>query len=245
MRLIEGGAVISEVLRHPGATHSVFDVLAAAVRVLAPGPRVALLGFAAGGVVAPLRALGHRGRLEGVDLSRAGWSVFRRLCGRWAGPVVLHRAEAGQWLRRRRGRFDAIVEDLSVRGRAGTTKPQATVDDLPGLLAARLGPGGVAIVNLLPVPGWPRSKLEAAAGRAYRDVLVVQLESFENRILIGARGGLPASRDVARELRRTLRSIDSALAHGLSVRGGRKNGRNPSSGGYHGEIRGPASGLGE
>ena len=218
MRLVDGGTVISEVLRRPGATQSVFDVLAAGAHAFAPGPRVALLGFAAGGMLAPLRALGHAGRVEGVDLSRTGWTVFSELCAGWAGPVKLHQADAGVWLARRRARFDAIVEDLSVRGHGGTTKPGASVAELPALVAARLAPRGVAIVNLLPVPGLGWRALEAAAGRAYRDVRIVELARFENRILIGAARQLPPAREVSRRLRRELEAIGSAVAVGLSVR---------------------------
>ena len=36
-RIIEDDVVLSEVLAQPGATHSLFDVLAAAVGTLAPG----------------------------------------------------------------------------------------------------------------------------------------------------------------------------------------------------------------
>ena len=56
-QMLQGGAILSEILAEPAATHSVFDLLAALVHLLAPGPRVAMLGFAGGGMLAPLRAL--------------------------------------------------------------------------------------------------------------------------------------------------------------------------------------------
>jgi spermidine synthase len=218
MRLAEAGAVISEVLRRPGPTHSVFDVLAAAVATLGRGPRVALLGFAAGGMLGPLRALGHAGPLVGVDLSREGWPVFRRLCGRWAGRVRLEHAEAGSWLRGRRERFDVIVDDLSVTGRAGVTKPTVSLGELPPLAARRLARGGVVVVNLLPVPGMRLAEIEAAVGRAHREVRVVHLAEFENRILIGGGDDLASARGVSRALGAALRSIGSRTARGLAVR---------------------------
>ena len=218
VRLAEAGAVISEVLRRPGPTHSVFDVLAAAVAALGRGPRVVLLGFAAGGMLGPLRALGHAGPLVGVDLSREGWSVFRKLCGRWAGSVRLERAEAGSWLRGRRGRFDVIVDDLSVVGPAGVTKPEVSLAELPDLAPRRLAPGGVVVVNLLPVPGMHFAELEAAVGRAYHEVRVVHLAEFENRILIGGGAALPPARGLSRALGAALRSIGSSTGRGLAVR---------------------------
>jgi hypothetical protein len=218
MRLVEAGAVISEVLRRPGPTHSVFDVLAAAVWLLAPGPRVVMLGFAAGGMVAPLRALGHRGPIVGVDRSRRGWAVFRRLCSRWAGAIDLQRADAAAWLRGRRGRFDAVVEDLSIAGPSGVTKPAASIAELPRLVASRLDARGVAIVNLLPVPGLRWGELEAAVSCGYRHARVVRLARFENRVLIASARPLPAARTLSLGLGRALRSLGSSPGRGLSVR---------------------------
>jgi len=218
LRLVEAGAVISEVLRRPGPTQSVFDVLAATLWLLAPGPRVALLGFAAGGMIAPLRALGARWNLIGVDRSRAGWSAFRRMCGAWGGPVDLRQADAATWLRRRRGRLDGIVEDLSVLGPAGVTKPDSTMAELPALVASRLVHDGVSIVNLLPVPGWSWRCLEHEVSAPFRHARVVHLARFENRVLLASARPLPPSRSVSVTLGRALRSIGSSLDRGLAVR---------------------------
>jgi len=68
-RIREGDVILSEILALPGPTHSLFDLLAAGIAALAPGPRVAMLGFAGGGVVAPLRAMGWNHPLCCVDLS--------------------------------------------------------------------------------------------------------------------------------------------------------------------------------
>jgi len=106
--------VISEILSAPGPTHSVFDVLAAAVVLLYRGPRVALLGFAGGGVVAPLRAMGFSGTLDVVDLDDRGERIFRAVSGAWRGPVKFELGEASEWLRRRQGL--AVFNLLPVKG---------------------------------------------------------------------------------------------------------------------------------
>ena len=67
-RLVQNGSVLSEVLAKPGATDSVFDVLAAAIQIFSPGDRVGILGFAGGGLIAPLRAMSGDHNLSGVDL---------------------------------------------------------------------------------------------------------------------------------------------------------------------------------
>ena len=97
-RVVEGGDVLSELLAKPGATHSTFDVLAASIAVLAPGSPLLMLGFAAGGVVAPLRALGYRLPIEAVDISRRDLALFRSVSRGGAGKVCFTRADAAERL---------------------------------------------------------------------------------------------------------------------------------------------------
>ena len=112
-RVVDGDAMLSKVLVEPGPTHSVLDVLAACVVTFTPGPSVALLGFAAGGMIAPLRAMGFESDLDAVDLWREGERCFRRLCGEWSGGVRFHCTDAAAWLRRGHRKYDLIVDDLS------------------------------------------------------------------------------------------------------------------------------------
>jgi hypothetical protein len=209
--------VISEILSAPGPTHSVFDLLAAAVVVLYAGPRVALLGFAGGGVVAPLRAMGFTGRLDVVDLDDRGERIFRAVSGGWRGPVEFELGEASEWLRRRSGRFDAIIEDLSIVGPRGVTKPEVSVGPLPRQVRSRLAPGGVAVFNLLPVKGWTWPELVDRVGRPFRERRVVSFAEFENRVLIAGRV-LPSARELSAGLRKALGSIGSMTADTIGVR---------------------------
>jgi len=73
LRLSQHGVVISELRTSPGPTHSVFDVLAATIAVLAPKNRIGVLGFAGGGMMSPLRGLGVEAAIDSVDLDRAGY----------------------------------------------------------------------------------------------------------------------------------------------------------------------------
>ena len=216
-RLVQGDVVLSEVRAAPGPTHDLFDVMAAAVAAFAPGPRLAMLGFAAGGVLAPLRALGWDHPVEAVDLDLAGVELFHELCGSWAGEVRVDREDALAWLARRRRRYDAIVEDLSVPGIEGGTKPPVSLDGLPELVPRRLAPGGIAVVNLLPVPGMGWGEIVAAAGAGYRSRLLVEFELWENRVLLGGEA-LPPARRAGRILRERLRSIGSREVDRLRVR---------------------------
>ena len=70
-RLVQNGSVLSEVLSEPGPTQSVFDILAAAI-MLNNKNRVGILGFAAGGLIGPLRSMnGHQHLL--------GWIVTKQV----------------------------------------------------------------------------------------------------------------------------------------------------------------------
>ena len=217
MRLSEGDAVISEALARPGPTHSVWDLLAAVVAVLAPGPRLALLGFAAGGLIAPLRAAGWSGAVEAVDFDPRGERLFRRLASAWCGTVRFQRMEACHWLATRNEKFDTIIDDLSVPGGSGVTKPAISIDRLPALIRSRLAPHGVALVNTLAFRGltWDEQIRRLAAPHA--SVHVVLFEEFENRVLILGRR-LPPARTLSPRLGRSLRGIGSRLAGRFSVR---------------------------
>jgi len=209
-RILDDDVVLSEILARPGPTHSLFDVLAAAVAALAPGPRFAMLGFAGGGMIAPLRAMGCDIPVRAVDLSDEGEALFRELSDDWAGEVTLDTDDADRWLRKQRGRFDVIVEDLSVPSPVGTVKPYVSFDTLPQRIHSRLRPAGVTIINLLPLPGTEWEAMYARVSMSYRRAVAVHLEEYENRILI-AGDALPKARELGRVLRDPLRRIESDM----------------------------------
>jgi hypothetical protein len=246
VRLVQHGVVLSEVRFRPGPTHSVADVIAAVLQALGAGPRLAVLGFAGGGMLGPLRALGGEQAVEAVDLDDSGWRLFQRFCGSWAGPVHFERAEAAGWLRSKRQSYDAVVEDLSIPRDADVFKPAATWSELPPLIYRRLRPGGVAIFNLLrPTVGLseqdapsctglvdarvPLGKNPIRSGLAswtagVRQVVregwqsrVVHFWDYENRLVIVGRS-LPTPRQLARLLRGQLKGIRSRLTGRIAVR---------------------------
>jgi len=216
-RLVESDAILSEIRSSPGPTDSLFDVLAACVAALAPGPRVALLGFAGGGLVAPLRGMGFPHPLDAVDLSRAGEKIFRELSATWAGEIRLAQADAERWLRRSRRRFDLILEDLSTTGNSGTIKPYTSFDSLPRTIRARLGRSGLAVTNLLPLPGSSNESLAFRVAQPYRCALVVYPSEYLNRIVI-AGDILPSARKASRRIRGFLSAIRSNQEKTVSVR---------------------------
>lgn len=223
-RLLQHGTVLSEVLTHPGPTHSVFDVLAAAAD-LHPAPRsMAVLGMGGGSLVMALRALGQRCRVEGVDWDDRGWQLLGRY-RRGLQPIHWHQGEATEWLRRRRRRFDVVVEDLSVGVNGDVTKPEVTWTTLPHWVTRRLAPEGWAVWNLLCPPGRSWAWVEREWGGGQGCGWWVTFEDFDNRLwLVPGRNGdgvaerVADARGISRELRCRLERLGSRMATGWRVR---------------------------
>jgi len=219
LRLSQHGVVISEIRLKPGPTHSIFDVLAALVAVAGPAGRVGILGFAGGGMMAPLRRLGFSGLVEAVDLDWVSHELFARHCCGWAGPVNWHHGDAVDWLRSQQRDFSVLVEDLSVPLAGDVFKPEVSWDVLPQLMAERLSLGGVAILNQIPRKNgdWPLTW--AGFGRQLGPVLTVRLDDFENRILVTGQS-IGTARGLGARLREALRVLGSRQADRLQVRTG-------------------------
>lgn len=215
---MQGGAVLSEIRADPGPTDSIFDVLAALAHAFSRGPRVALLGFAGGGLVAPLRAMGSELAIDAVDLDLQGARIFEELSTDWKGDVRVAQDDAVDWLARRRRAYDVIVEDLSELGIEGETKPLVSVTALPEAIAERLRPAGIVIINLLPVPGVSWRSLQRQVLAPWQRAVIVEPAEFENRILLtGPR--VPATREVSAGTLAALRGIGSAMAREVRFRG--------------------------
>jgi hypothetical protein len=219
IRLSQHGVVISEVRLKPGPTHSVFDVLAGLISILRPQVRVGILGFAAGGMLAPLRSLGCDVRVEAVDLDSASYDVFQKHCSEWAGDVCWEQADAVTWLSRRRRRYSVLIDDLSVPTDGDVFKPDVSWDVIPLLMRRRLGASGVAIYNCLPGPDGRIPSVFAERLALFGPVLVILLDDFENKVVV-AGPGTPSARWVGKELRAALRRIGSLQSDRLQVRSG-------------------------
>jgi len=216
-RLKQNGSVLSEILRQPGATGSIFDVLAAATTVMTPGPDIGLLGFAGGGMIAPLRATGCRELIRCVDLDPDGHELFHHLSKKWCGEIAFDEGDAVAWLRGQRRKFDVLIEDLSVPVTSDVEKPKVSWTALPGLIRKRLKPKGVVITNMLASAGMPWKSFETLIAGNQPSAYVLHFDEFENRIMIA--GDLDQSAQwISRRLRKCLAKIDSLQADRFRVR---------------------------
>ena len=217
LRLSQHGVVISEMLTSAGPTHSVFDVLAALISVLAPSGRVGVLGFAGGGMMAPLAALGVDRVIDSVDLDQESHALFCRHCPAWAGRIAWENADAEAWLQRQPPDFSLLMDDLSVPCGGDVTKPAISWEVLPGAMRGRLRTGGITIANLLPPSGghWEPALSQMARGSG--TARIIRLDDFLNRILV-AGDDLPSARWLGVRLRAALRQIRSRQAGRIHVR---------------------------
>lgn len=217
LRMSQHGVVISELRTTPGPTHSVFDVLAALIAVLAPVGRMGVLGFAGGGMMAPLRHLGVECAIDSVDLDRTGYDLFRQHCPEWSRGVNWQQADAVVWLRQQSPDFGLLLDDLSVPGDGDVFKPAISWRELPALIRRQLRPAGVGVFNLLPPSeGVWDSHLKRIAG-GFRAARIIELAEFENQILI-AGDALPSARALSARTRGALLRLRSRQAGRIQVR---------------------------
>ena len=149
-----------------------------------------------------------------MDLWSEGFDVFEEVAKEWCGPVRFYSEDAVTWLRRQRGCYDVIVEDLSVPENGDIVKPEVSLSPLPDLIRRRIKSGGVIISNLLPTPGFTWQTLIASAHVA--PGVLVEFESYHNRVLLQGRG-IGEARQSGRALRENMRILGSALAEDIRV----------------------------
>jgi hypothetical protein len=227
LRLLQHGAVLSELRTTTGATHSVFDLLAAVIALHASyerksnqSPRLGVLGFAGGGMMAPLRGLQITSPLETCDVDTASYNLFLHHCPQWARQVRWQNADAVSWLQRSRKKFDLLMDDLSISDGGEVIKPPISWNVLPGLFGSRLNRGGWAIFNLMsPENGRWRPALRKIKSAMHQpDIRLIRLEAFENQILIAAKN-LPTARVISFQLRKFLHQLQSRQATRFTVHG--------------------------
>ena len=216
-RLVQNGSVLSEVLSEAGPTHSVFDVLAAAI-MLNKETRVGILGFAAGGVIAPLRAMNGRQDFYGVDLDEAGFKLFGKVSGDWRGNLTFVKSDAIKWLGAQQKPFDVLLEDLSIGQDGDVFKPDVSIDVLPDLIRSKLKPSGIAIFNLLPSNDRTWAEMIRIVSHSFEHGLIITFDSFYNKVLILSIKPLSSTRKISRLLRNFLSGIQSSISRDIQVR---------------------------
>jgi len=168
-------------------TGSVWDALAAPLLLLPPARRrsVLVLGLGGGSVARLVRTIAPRARIVGVEVDPEVVAAARRWFDLDELGIEVVPGDAHAYLRRARRRFDAIIEDVFVgRGRA-LHKPDWLPDPGLALAGSRLAPGGLLISNAIDEAPQVARSLRAL----HRSVVQIEVQDYDNRILVGAPRG--------------------------------------------------------
>jgi spermidine synthase len=176
-------------------TGSVWDGIAAGLLALPPRRRrsVLLLGLGGGSAARVVRAVASRARIVGVEIDPAVVRAARRWFDLDALGVEVVTDDAARYLARTRRRFDAVLEDVFLGDARRLRKPPGF--PVPALDHVRrvLRPGGVAVCNTLD----ESAEVKAALAARFRRLVRVEIDDYDNRILVASDGPLsaPALRD--------------------------------------------------
>jgi SAM-dependent methyltransferase len=172
------------------STGSVWDALVAPLLWLPRARRrsVLILGLGGGSAARLVRAIAPRARIVGVERDAAVLRASRRWFDLDRLGVEVVEDDAQRYLRRSRRRFDAVLDDVFVgRGRR-VRKPEWLPRPGLELAARRVGHGGLLVSNALDEAG--------AVIRAMREIypssLRIELDGFDNRVIVGGPATLEA-----------------------------------------------------
>jgi len=169
----------------PGRTQtgSVWDALAAPLLLLPPAWRrsVLILGLGGGSAARIVRALAPRAEIVGVEFDPEVVRAAREHFDLDEIGVRVVEDDARNYLGGTRRHFDAVLEDVFVGSARSVRKPPWL--PVPGLArAARLvRRGGLLVSNTID----ETTAVAAQMRRLYPATLGVDIEGFENRIVVG------------------------------------------------------------
>jgi spermidine synthase len=170
-------------------TGSVWDALAAPLLLLPKSrrDRVLILGLGGGSAARIVRALAPRARITGVEIDAEVVRAARRWFDLDGLGVEVVKSDAQRYLESTRRRFDVVLDDVFVGNRRTVRKPDWLPDPGLALAASRLQPGGILVSNAIDeaVP------VAREMGRLFARTLQIEIEGYDNRVVVGA--GFPLS----------------------------------------------------
>lgn len=181
-------------LYRPGVAHtgSVWDAIGAPVLLLPPARRRSflILGLGGGSVARQLRRLAPDAHIVAVELDPDVVAVAREAFDLDRLDLEVITDDALAVLRREGRRFDAIFEDVFIGRGDDVHKPDWIPDPGHVLAARRLARGGVLVSNTLDeAPAVAR-----ALGARFRSVTRIEVEEFDNRVLVAGDAPFDARR---------------------------------------------------
>jgi spermidine synthase len=198
-------------LYRPGevATRCVWDAIAAPLLWLRPArrQRILILGLGAGSVARLARALAPPAEIQGVELDPEVVRLARAHFELDALEIRVEIADALEWLKSAQGTYDAIFEDVFIGTGDEVHKPEWIPEPAHRLAWKRLAPGGIFVSNTLD----EHARVARAMREVFSSVVSIQIEDYDNRVLVGGSDGLGA-----RVLRERV-AVDPILAESLPM----------------------------
>jgi spermidine synthase len=177
----------------PGSsvTGSVWDAIAAPILALPESRRrsVLILGLGGGSAARVVRAVAPAAKIIGVELFDDVVAAAREHFDLDDLNLELVIGDALEFLRDDTGYYDLILEDCFVGVGDGVHKPGWL--PMPGhdLARARLEHGGLLVSNTLD----EASEVSASMRRLFPGVLRIEVEDYENAVIVGGPGRLAAA----------------------------------------------------
>jgi hypothetical protein len=194
----------------PGSavTGSVWDAIAAPLLALPARRRreILILGVAGGSAARVVRAIAPDAHIVGVELFQDVIDAAREHFDLDSLKLEMVIADALDFLREDKRHFDLILEDVFVGVGRSVHKPGWLPSPGHELARARLARGGLLVSNTLD----EASEVTRSMRGMFPGVLQIEIEDYENTIVVGGPSGLSAS-----ELRRAVAG-DSVLKGSLS-----------------------------
>jgi spermidine synthase len=166
-----------------------WDNLAAAALLRPAGPprSVLMLGVAGGTTLRTLRHLLPDAEITAVEIDPEILEIAREHMQLDRVGAQIHVADAYDWVRRCKRKFDVIIDDCYLAGADDVFRPERDPGRLIDTLRPAISPGGLFVMNLVTGSGHRRlqSKTRAAARRAFSQVKSVTTPDSMNEALVG------------------------------------------------------------
>lgn len=192
------GAIHASYHRKRFLTGLAWDLLAAAAMLRPAGKpaSILMLGVAGGTALRTLRHLLPEVSLTGIDLDAELIDLAEKemhLAETGAEIVI---ADAYEWVKRNKRRFDVILDDLYLAGEEDVFRADTCDADWLGLLKGSLAPGGILALNLVTGPGHRAKQSATRKNLAARFPCIRALTTEEsmNEILVAGDDVAPGSR---------------------------------------------------
>lgn len=182
------GAIHASFHKNRFLTGLAWDLIAAAALLKPDGkPKsILMLGVAGGTALRTLRHLLPDVSLTGIDLDGELIGLAREEMSLDETGAEIIIADAYEWMRKNKRRFDVIIDDLYLAGDEDVFRAENCDASWLDLLKESLAPGGILALNLVIGPGHraKQTATRAALAKRFPGVRTLRTEESMNEVLV-------------------------------------------------------------